>query len=138
MVQVIRGLAADHHSYGGGAPLIHIHHIKRDVFGNGIAITVKGELKIAAKEIIFARELKLNTLQEIQLTIETGSHWMYTAQKNIHSKGEYDNYASIDILAVATAPYEGLDSGLTVVGRTRPSYLPSDASIWLNFEALGE
>ena len=138
MVQVVLGRWADHEDYGGGAPLVHIHHVERSVHGNGIAIKVYGEVKIAAKEVIFAREMKLNTIQELQLTVETGHHWMFVPQKWVYHKGEYDNYASVDIFCQDAVPYEMRASGAVAVNLTRPSALPEDGSIWLNFEALGE
>lgn len=138
MVQVIQGLAADHEHYGGGAPLVHVHYVERMVHGNGIAIRTYGEIKIAAKEVVFARELKLNTIQVLLLTPKTGSHWLYHVQKWVHNEGEYDNYASIDILSPSDAPYEMFASGGVAVDRQMPSQLPSEGSIWIDYEALGE
>jgi len=106
-------------------PLIHIHHVERNVFGNGIAIHVYGEMRIAAKEVVYAREMKLNTIQTLQLTAETGTHTLYNPQKWIYHKGEYDNYASIDIF--------GHDDSEIVAGDG-----PDEGSVWLDFEALGE
>jgi len=115
-------------------PLIHIHYIERTVHGNGIAIKVWGEMKIAAKEYVYARELKLNTIQVLLLTPETGDHHLYTVQKYIYHKGEYDNYASVDIWSAAG--YEMLASGR---GQSEtPAANPTDGSIWLNFVCLGE
>ena len=152
MVQVVRGedtrrgLAAHmddptHASFnpgtpeGQGTPLIHVHYVRRDVHGNGLGIKVYGELKIAAKEVVYARELKLNTLQVLLLTIEQGTHYNFNPTKYISQKGQYENYASIDIFGVAS--YEMLTSGQTATD-TLPTYLPYDGSIWLNFLALGE
>jgi len=56
-MEIIRGPRAN-------APLIHIHRIERTVHGNGIGIKVFGEMLIAAKEFVYARELKLNTIQD--------------------------------------------------------------------------
>jgi len=106
-------------------PLIHIHYIERMVQGSGIAVKVYGEMKIAAKEYVYARELGLNTIQTLQLTPLTGAHTGYIAQTYIHNKGEYDNYASIDVF----------DTGGTEITAGNG---PEDGSIWLNFEALGE
>lgn len=108
-------------------PLIHIHYIERTVHGNGIAIKVYGEMKIAAGEYVYARELKLNTLQVLLLTpeLDTNNTIGYMAQKYVHNKGELDNYASIDIYA---------DDGTWQA----PGTGPTDGSIWLNFLALGE
>jgi len=108
-------------------PLIHIHHIERVVHGNGIAIKVYGEMKIAAGEYVYARELKLNTLEVLLLTPEVNRNngTGYMAQKYIHNKGELDNYASIDIYS-----HDGTFQA--------PGTGPIDGSIWLNFEAVGE
>jgi len=106
-------------------PLIHIHFIERTVQGSGIAVKVYGEMKVAAKEVVYARELKLNTIHALVLTPLTGTHTGYIAQTYIHNKGEYDNYASIDIF----------DTGGTEITAGRG---PEDGSIWLNFIALGE
>lgn len=140
MVQVIRGKADDHHHFGGGAPLIHVHHVHRDVHGNGIAIRVYGEIKIAAKEVVFAKELKLNTLQVLVLTPEHMSHWPFWVNKWIHHKGEYDNYASIDIISPGDTNsfYEMFDTGRGSALDPQQTVLPYDGSIWLDFVALGE
>ena len=106
-------------------PLIHIHYIERTVQGGGIAVKVYGEMKVAAKEVVYARELKLNTIQTINLTPLTGTHTGYIPQAWIYNKGEYDNYASIDIF----------DTGGTEITAGRG---PEDGSIWLSFIALGE
>jgi len=108
-------------------PLVHIHYIERTVHGNGIAIKVWGELKIAAKEIVYARDLKLNTLEVLLLTTMTGAHTGYHAQKWIYNKGGYDNYASIDIFNM---------DGTEMLASGRG--LPDDGSLWLDFVALGE
>ena len=130
MVETIR--TCDHRTEAEaafGVPVIQIHHIRRDVHGNSIAIKVYGEMKIASQERVFARELKLNTLQVLNLTYESGSKYpRFNVHKNIHNKGEYDNYASIHVWdltndADATPGYQ---------------YNPADGSIWLNFIAVGE
>ena len=119
-----------------GVPLIHVHLVERHVHGNAIALRVYGEMKIAAKERVYARELKLNTIQTLLLTIETGYHYPFTAMKWIYHKGEYDNYASIDIFAPSAAyQFEG---GTRSSPDPLPSALPHDGSIWVNFIALGE
>ena len=109
-----------------GVPVIDIHFEERSIHGNGIAVKVYGEMRIAAKERIYAYELGLKTLQVLLLTVETGAHSTYHAQKYVHNKGEYDNYASIDI-------FEANGTTEMTAGRG-----PSDGSIWLNFMALGE
>jgi len=141
MVEVIRTTSGARLDRGfpaasRGAPLIHIHDVERNVFGNAIVVKVWGQMKIAAKEIVFARELKLNTLQILLLTVDSGIHWPWSANKWVYHKGEFDNYASIDIVSPRTAfQYEaGTYSNIPVV----PSTLPADGSIWLNFMALGE
>jgi len=136
MVEVVQFPETAHTGFGGGHPLIYIHSIKRFVHGNEIDIHVKGEMKIAAKEVLFARELKLNTIQVLLLTPEAamaeGANYNpYIAQKWIHHKGEFDNYASVNVWHIGTdgSPTE-LDAG--------NAHAPADGSIWLNFEAEGE
>ncbi|RLI27002.1 hypothetical protein DRO58_04935 [Candidatus Bathyarchaeota archaeon] len=106
-------------------PLIHIHYIERVVHGNGIVIKVYGKMKIAAKEYVYAHELKLNTIEVLLLTPETGVHTGYLAQKWVYNPGEYGNYASVDIF--------NTDGTEITAGAG-----PVDGSIWLDFEALGE
>ena len=106
-------------------PQVQIHHIERYVHGNGIAVKVWGEMKIAAKEIVYAREMKLNTIQVLLLTTLTGTHTLYHPQKWVYNKGEYDNYASIDIFD---------DAGSEITAGSGPE----DGSVWLDFMALGE
>ena len=128
MVQVIhRAREAGDHGYPGSSPLIHIHHVERNVFGNGIAIHIYGEMRIAAGEYVYAKELKLNTIQTMNLTPELPANdgLGYMAQKFINHKGEYDNWASIDIYDDASV-WQG------------PAVGPSEGSVWLDFEALGE
>lgn len=110
-----------------GVPQIHVHSIRREVFGNEISITVMGEIKIAAGEYVWAKELKLNTLQVIVFTPELNRNTIrgYMAQKAIWHKGEYGNYASVDVYA-DNGTWEGPGTG------------PVDGSIWLDFVALGE
>jgi len=134
MVVVIQRSETEHSSYGGGHPLIHIHLVERTIHGNHVAVKVWGEMKIAGKEVVFARELKLKTLQVLLLTTEHGTHHMYSASKNIYHKGELDNYASIDIFSADS--YEMTAGSYTDVDIS--SELPYDGSIWLNFCAVGE
>jgi hypothetical protein len=117
-------------------PLIHIHYIERTVHGNGIAIKVYGEMKVAAKEYVYARELKLNTIEVLLLTPMTGDHHLYHVQKYVYNKGEYDNYASVDIFSAEA--YEMIASGRSQSSISAASSLPEDGSIWLDFIALGE
>ena len=119
---------------GQGTPLIHIHLVERTIHGNHVAVKTFGEMKIGAKEIVYARELKLKTLQVLLLTPEHGVHQMFVPSKNIYHKGELDNYASIDVFS-ATAN-ELNPSG--AVGVSIASSGPTDGSIWLNFMAVGE
>lgn len=125
MVQVIAGNRGGGGTATGSGPIVHIHFIERTVHGNGIAVKVWGEMKIAAKEYVYARELKLNTIEVLLLTTETGAHTLYHAQKYIHNKGELDNYASVDIFN---------DAGTEITAGVGPA----DGSVWLNFMALGE
>lgn len=106
-------------------PLIHIHYVERTVAGQGIAIKVYGEMLIAAKEYVYARELKLNTLEVLLLTPEGADHLPVIAKKWIYHKGELDNYASIDLF-----DHNGTE---LIAGQGR-----SDGSTWLNFLAMGE
>lgn len=133
MVQVIRGCRAPGSYWwqkATGTPEVHIHYVERDVFGNGIGIKVYGEIKIAAGEIVYARELKLNCLQVLVLTPEWGrqpTDIAYIVSKWIYHKSEYDNFASIDIYDDAHVWQNAGRAGL-----------PSEGSIWLDFVALGE
>lgn len=136
MVVVIQRPGTEHTDYGGGQPLIHIHLVERTIHGNHVAVKVWGEMKIAAKEVVFARELKLKTLQVLLLTPEAGWHAPTTVAKNIYHKGELGNYASIDIFGIDAA-YE-YTAGTRVGTITIPSSLPYDGSMWLNFMAIGE
>jgi len=109
-------------------PLVHIHYIERTVHGNGIAIKVYGEMKIGAGEFVYARELKLNTIEVLLLTPFDGNQTKgYHAEKWVHNKGEYDNYASIDIWD---------ETGNRVIPGS--AYASEDGSVWLDFMALGE
>ena len=82
-------------------------------------------MKVAAKEYVYARELKLNTIEVLLTTPMTGTHTAYITQNWIYNKGEYDNYASIDIFN---------DAGTEITAGNGPE----DGSLWLNFIALGE
>ena len=127
MVQVIhRAREEGDIGYPGMSPLVHVHHVERNVFGNGIAIHIYGEMRIAAKEVVYAKEMKLNTIQTLTLTAETGVHQSFNVQKYIHAKGEYDNYASVDI-------FDTGDDSEQVAGQG-----PDYGSVWVDFEALGE
>ncbi len=119
---------------GQGTPLIHIHLIERTIHGNHVAVKTFGEMKIGAKEIVYARELKLKTLQVLLLTPEHGVHQMFVPSKNIYHKGELDNYASIDVFS-ATANELPPSGSVSVAIATAG---PTDSSIWLNFMAIGE
>ena len=119
---------------GQGTPLIHIHLVERTIHGNHVAVKTFGEMKIGAKEIVYARELKLKTLQVLLLTPEHGVHQMFVVSKNIYHKGELDNYASIDVFS-ATANELPPSGSISVAIATSG---PTDSSIWLNFMAVGE
>ena len=118
-------------------PLVHIHFIERSVHGNGIAIKVYGEMKVAAKEYVYAREMKLNTVEVLVLTPMTGDHHLYHVQKYIHAKGEYGNYASVDIWSADGYEMRGGEQGRGTLIPAATT-LPEDGSIWLDFIALGE
>jgi len=125
MVEVIYTECADHTNYGGGRPIIHIHNIERKVHGNGIDLKVYGEMKIAAGERVWAKEFKMKTIEVLTLTPEIPHRQDhgFIANKFIYHKGEYGNYASIDIFDDAgTWKSAGLG--------------PVDGSIWLDY--IGE
>lgn len=105
--------------------LIHIHNIERHVHGNGIKIKVYGEMLVVDDIRVYARELKLNTIEVLELT-PMGSDQQYVANKYIVDKSHYDNYASIHV-------YYGADA--TELDRDGPG---PGGSIWLDFQALGE
>lgn len=135
MVQVIN--TGDTRSSGiHGVPLIHIHDVERHIHGNSVVVKVWGQMKIAAKERIYARELKMNTLQILMLTVDDIVYPIVPV-KWIYHKGEFDNYASIDILGPQSAWQfpAGAEARQDVAAITA---LPHDGSIWLNFMALGE
>ncbi len=117
-------------------PRFELHHIERSTFGNGIAVKVFGEMKIAGKEVVYARELALNTLQVLILQPEAADHVMYGTSTWIYHKGEMDNWASVDIFAPATN-YE-YTSGARAGTMSAPNTLPHEGSLWLGFIALGE
>jgi len=133
MVQVIYGERPPGYNWwekATGTPEIHIHSVERYVHGNSIGIKVHGEIKIAAGEIVYARELKLNTLEVLKLTPEVKrqpTDIAFIPHKWIYRKGEYDNFASIDVFDDA--------HNWMYAGR---SGNPSDGSIWLDFDAKGE
>ena len=84
-------------------------------------------MKVHSGVYVYARELKLNTLQVLLLTPELNrdNGLGYMAQKFIYHKGELDNYASLAI-------YD--DNSV----QQTPGTGPVDGSIWLDFEAIGE
>lgn len=111
--------------------VIHIHYIERHVHGNGIGIKVYGEMLVINGLLVYARELKLNTLEELQLTPMGNGVDPYVADKYILNKEQYDNYASVHV-------FKEVNGTLTPVdGRDTPGPEPG-GSIWLDFEALGE
>lgn len=129
-MEIIRTLRDNPFPVGGPhvwGPLIHIHKVDRSVHGNGVDIKIYGEMQIGAGEYVYARELKLNTLEVLMLTPMPPA-WNglgYMAQHRITTKGAYDNYASIDVFdhnGVWQCPPVG----------------PEGGSIWLNFIAEGE
>lgn len=106
-------------------PLVHIHDIERSVQGSGVTVRVYGELKIAAKEKVYARDLNLNSVKMLVLTPIAGNHTAYIPTTYISQKGVYDNYASVDIFT---------DDGTEVTAGNGPY----DGSLWLSFVAVGE
>jgi len=110
-----------------GTPLIHIHFMERTVEGNGIAIKVYGEMKVISDQKIYAKDLKLNTIETLDLT-PMGSDQRYSAQKYIVNKGEYDNYASVHV-------FNANDNRIDASSYKGPE---TDGSIWVDFIASGE
>ena len=105
---------------------VYIHYIERTVHGNGTGIKVYGELLTYGDMIVYAHELKLNTLEELQLT-PMGSDQAYPHGKYIVDKGKYGNYASIHVYDESWNPIDETNKGPEAEG-----------SIFLDFEALGE
>ena len=114
-------------------PRLEIQVQERYVRGESVHVKVYGEMKIGAKERIYARDLGLKTLQLLILQPEHGTHNPYTTGVWIYRKGELDNYASVDIFSMAG--YEMYDTRVSVSAATT---LPYDGSLWLGFIALGE
>lgn len=112
--------------YSKQSPIIHIHSEIRHIHGNEVSVTIKGDMRIASKEVVYARDLKLNTIQTMNLTVETGAHTGYNPQKWTYHKGEYDNYASVDIIDVSDGTEVLAGDG------------PDEGSVWVDFEVLGE
>jgi len=110
-------------------PLIELHSVVRHVHGNEVSIWVAGEMLIGSQEVVYARELKLNTLQVLCLTVEKGGKQRrFVVDKWVYRKGELDNYASIHIwdeTGNADAP-------------PGYAYNPDNGSVWLDFIAVGE
>jgi hypothetical protein len=129
MVEVIITRGADHtgSSQGGGNPLIHIYGIEKRIHGNGVYCKVFGEMLIAAGERVWAHELKMNSIEVLTLTPELNLNngLGYMAQKYVHQKGAYNNYASIDI-------YDDASNWITAGNG------PVSGSIWLDFVCKGE
>jgi len=115
-------------------PRLEIQVQERVVAGEHVFVRVYGEMKIGAKERIYARDLGLRTLQLLMLQPEHGTHNPYTTGVWIYRKGELDNYASIDIFSMAGFEMY-LNARVTVSAATT---LPYDGSLWLGFIALGE
>uniref|UniRef100_A0A6M3M1M1 Uncharacterized protein n=1 Tax=viral metagenome TaxID=1070528 RepID=A0A6M3M1M1_9ZZZZ len=116
-------------------PRLEIQVQERYVRGESVHVKVYGEMKIGAKERIYARDLGLRTLQLLMLQPEHGTHNPYTTGVWIYRKGELDNYASVDIFSMAG--YEMISTG-RVGSLSAATTLPYDGSLWLGFIALGE
>jgi hypothetical protein len=129
MVEVIITTGSDHtgSSQGGGNPLIHVYAYKREASGSGVFGVVYGNMKIAAGERVWAHELKLNSIETLQLTPEVNLNngLGYMAQKYVSQPGLYNNYASIDIYDDASI-WQSAGTG------------PVDGSIWLDFICTGQ
>ena len=116
-------------------PRLEIQVQERHVEGAGVYVKVYGEMKIGAKERVYARDLGLKTIQLLMLQPEHGTHNAYTTGVWIYRKGELDNYASIDIFSMAS---NEMLSAAAVTGLSAATSLPYDGSLWLGFIALGE
>jgi hypothetical protein len=113
----------------GRGPRVEIHKVERAIHGNGIDIKVYGRMLIGSQEWVYARELKLNTVESLVLTVEHGGpKTVFVPWKSIYHAGEYDNYASIDIWDV-TNNHDSPPGDI---------HNPDNGSIWLNFIAEGE
>lgn len=106
-------------------PRIEIHDIVRHVHGNCTVVQSDGEMKIAAKEIVYAYELGMKSIEKLILQPEAANHTMYTSSVWIYHKGELDNYASVDIFT---------DTNVEITAGNGPT----DGSLWLGFHAAGE
>ena len=115
-------------------PRFEIQVQERVVKGESVFVRVYGEMKIGAKERVYARDLGLRTIQLLMLQPEHGTHNPYTTGVWIYRKGELDNYASIDIFSMDG--YEMYLNAQTQVSAA--TSLPYDGSLWLGFIALGE
>jgi len=106
-------------------PRVEIHTMQRFVHGNCTMLKSIGEILIAAKEYVYAWQLGLKTIETMRLTAEGANHAAYIPQKWVYHKGEYDNYASIDI-------FDAADAEITAGSG------PSSGSVWLNYVAEGD
>ena len=113
--------------YAASGIRVDIHFIERTVHGNGIGIKVYGEMLVGGSATtVYAYDLKLNTLEELQLT-PMGIDQPYGHGKYIYNKGLYGNYASIQVF----------DENNVEISANNPGP-EAEGSIWLDFEALGE
>ena len=108
---------------------VEIQAIERLTSGYSNVVKVYGEMKIGARESVYAHELKLSTIKMILLTPENtwgnGAEW--AAKVYIRQKGQFDNWASIDI-------YDSTGAEIT------PGHAQAqdNGSVWLAFLAVGE
>lgn len=112
-----------------GHPIIHIHFVERAFHGRGEAVKIYGEMRVAAMEQVWARDLLMKSIEVLLLTPLTTRHEGFMAQNYIFDKGAFNNYASIDV-------YD--DAGNQLIPGS--AHCPADGmgSIWLNFLAMGD
>jgi hypothetical protein len=118
------------YSVGNGKTMsarVEIAAVERHVSGYGTNIKIYGQIKIAARECVLASELKLSTISMMLLTPENtwgnGAEW--AAKVYVRQKGQFDNWASIDV-------YDS--TGAEIIAGNGPD----TGSVWLAFMALGE
>jgi hypothetical protein len=110
---------------------VEIHAMERVRNGYSSFIRVYGEMRIAARECVLASELKLSTINMLMLTPESaagaGTAGTLSSKAFIKQKGQFDNWASIDIYN---------DAGTYIIAGNAAAL--DNGSVWLQFMALGE